>query len=123
MVTLWKTLKPKLEKKFAAGRTHIPALYPDLASGLEQIFVLYRRARSDKTINGVSIVAFEDFLNKMRDCLKGRDIHKAKIPEAFPLLRLLHHTVYYRPPSCASADAAATGRATTARGTAEQVER
>ena len=109
----WKKLKPRIEKQFAAGRTHIPLLYPnlDLPSGIDQIFVLYRRMRSDKQIEGVQMVPFEDLLNEMRDYLKLRDIHKAKVPETFSLLRVLHHAVYYRPASCASeADSATKGR-------------
>ena len=92
----WSAVKLKMEAKFPLDRAYLARLYPDLP--LEQLLVYYRRVPDEHLDSGIRILAFPDLLSEIRAYLKTHRLDERKVPEAFPLLRVLHHAAqFWRP--------------------------
>lgn len=88
----WAERERRFIKKFAAGRTYIPALFAgmQLPTEIEQIalFTLASRKGRD-TVGGGRIVLLSEFLREVRDGLASRSFLSAAVSENLPLLRMI----------------------------------
>ncbi len=88
----WATRESRFEKKFAAGRRHIPSLFPglDLPDTIEQIALLTLASkRTRDTIGGGKIVLVSEFVREIREALRARRFVSNAIGENMPLLRMI----------------------------------
>jgi hypothetical protein len=89
----WTAVKTKMEKKFALDRTYLETLYPNLP--VEQLFVYYKQVPDEQLYGGIKVLAFPDLLIEIRTYLETHRLEEKKIPEGFPLLRVLHHAAQF----------------------------
>lgn len=88
----WKRREERYAKKFAAGREHIPTLFPwlDPLPPIRQIAVFVSAAVDRTTIAGGEVVTVDEVAAEIRRavCDRGKTSQGA-IPEQFPLLRTI----------------------------------
>ena len=94
----WERREERYRKKFAAGRKHIPGLFPglELPKAPEQIALFVYGARGQRTgLAGGRIVLIREFMIEILETLRGRRVAASAIPEEFPLLRTLQFAAQY----------------------------
>jgi hypothetical protein len=94
----WERREERYRKKFAAGRKHIPGLFPglELPKIPEQIALFVYGAHGQRTgLGGGRILLIREFMIEIRDTLRGRRVAASAIPEEFPLLRTLQFAAQY----------------------------
>ena len=84
-----------MEEKFPLDRAYLESLYPNLP--IEQLLVYYTRVPDEQLDGGIRVLCFSDLLREIRTYLETHRLNKKKIPEAFPLLRVLHHAAHFWP--------------------------
>lgn len=88
----WEKREERYKKKFAAGKTHIHALFPWLKSkpAIRQI-AIFVSAASDRTIlAGGEIVTVDEVASEIRTAVSAQGkTSQGAIPEQFPLLRTI----------------------------------
>ena len=97
----WAIREDRYRKKFAAGRKHIPALFPGLTipppEEFEQIVVLVFGSRKNReSIGGGRIVLVGELLSEILLRVGQDDVAQAAIPEHLPILRTLQFVTSYR---------------------------
>jgi hypothetical protein len=96
----WATREARYDRKFAAGRKYIPALFSglDVPKEIEQIALLVFASTSRRsTLGGGRILLVGDFMKEIRAGLAARSVSRAAVPEQFPLLRTLLFAAQYWP--------------------------
>ncbi len=94
----WERREERYSKKFAAGRRHIPSLFPglDLPKRPDQIALFVYGARGKRTgLAGGRIVFIRELMNEILASLRDRRVAAAAIPSEFPLLRTLQFAAQY----------------------------
>lgn len=94
----WEKREERFTKKFAAGRSHIPALFQglDVPAEIEQIALFGFGGKGGRThVGGGRIVLVSEFMNEIADALRGKRVQTAAIPEGFPLLRTMQFTLQH----------------------------
>jgi len=88
----WKCREERYAKKFAAGKEHIPALFPwlDPTPAIRQIAIFVSAAKDRKTIAGGEVTTVDEVAYEIRQsiCQQGYTAQGA-IPEQFPMLRTI----------------------------------
>jgi|SRR5579859_7507732 len=95
----WAARETKYRKKFAAGRRHIPLLFPGLKlpSEIEQIALLvFASKKNHATLGGGRIVLASEFLLAIVSGIQGKRVASGVVPEHMPLLRTLQFASEYR---------------------------
>jgi len=112
----WQERERRYTKKFEAGRTHIPGLFPGIAipRDLEQIALfVYGGADASRDLAGGRVVFIREFLEMVRLGLTHRRVSNAAVPEEFPLLRTLQFACEFwnvsAPPGLDAAGSASLG--------------
>jgi hypothetical protein len=95
----WDERERRYANKFAAGRKYIPSLFHGVSDKhtIRQIAILVYGGRGNRRTLGGGELIFADalFVEIMND-VKTRSIHKAMVPEQYPLLRTLQFVAEYR---------------------------
>jgi hypothetical protein len=95
----WQKREEKYQRKFAAGRAHVPALFGGVADGLilEQQALLVYGARDERTtLGGGTLIYVESLLQEIVDDLLPKRVRNAAVPEQYPLLRAIQFTTEHR---------------------------
>lgn len=95
----WPKREQRFEKKFRAGRGHIPNLFNgiEIPDSIEQVAVLVFGSTANRpTLGGGRLRHVSDVLKEIADGLKGRKIQSAAVPEQFALLRTIQFVSQYR---------------------------
>lgn len=96
----WEKREQRYRKKFAAGLTHIPGLFPGitLPGPPEQIALFVFAGRGSRNaVGGGRIVLIKDFMRDILTVVRERPVAAAPIPEEYPLLRTLQFAAQYWP--------------------------
>ena len=108
----WDKRELRYAKKFAAGRSHIPALFDGLAlpTELEQVALFVYGGGAERTSIGSGRVLFiREFMREVLADVRTRRINAAAIPEQYPLLRTLQFVAQFWPLEAAVPLGIATG--------------
>ncbi len=95
----WEKRERNFQKKFDAGRKHIPALFPglDLPSEIDQIAILAFASKvNHPTLGGGKVLLVSDLLREILEDLSEKKIASSAVPEHHALLRTLQFVVEYR---------------------------
>jgi hypothetical protein len=87
-------------KKFAAGKKHIPALFPgiDLPKELEQVALFVYGGRGEKhDLADAKGIFIRDFLLDILAAVRQRRMAAAAVPEEYPLLSTLQFSAQFWP--------------------------
>lgn len=96
----WEKRQARYAKKFAAGRKHIPTLFPgiDLPEHLEQVALFAYGGKGGQThLAGGRILLVRELMQDILASLRGRRVASAAVPEEYPILRSLQFAVEYWP--------------------------
>lgn len=96
----WDKRALRYAKKFGAGRTHVPSLFPgvDLPKDLEQIALFVYGGRGDAhDLGGARIVFIKEFMLQVLAAVRQKKLASAAVPEEFPLLRSLQFAAHFWP--------------------------
>ena len=88
----WQNRKERYEKKFQAGRKHIPKMFAgiDIPKDIEQIALFGLGSKvNNATLSGGTVWLISDLLKQIADVLKTRRIEREAVSEQFPLLRTI----------------------------------
>jgi hypothetical protein len=94
----WAKRELRYQKKFDAGRRHIPDLFPGMAipKHIEQIALfVYGGGESRTQLAGGRVMFIRDFMAEVHAGISHRKIASAAIPEEFPHLRTLQFAAQY----------------------------
>jgi hypothetical protein len=94
----WAKREVRYQKKFDAGRRHIPGLFPGIATPkhIEQIALFVYGGGDDRTqLAGGRVMFIRDFMAEIHAGISHRRLASAAIPEQFPHLRTLQFAVQY----------------------------
>jgi hypothetical protein len=95
----WEERESRYQKKFEAGKKHIPELFHGLAlpDRIEQFAVfIFGSDTTHKTVGGGTVLMADDLIKEIVDNLISKKIAKAIVPEQYPLLRAIHLVCEYR---------------------------
>jgi hypothetical protein len=96
----WETRERRFRKKFSAGITYIPKLFPGLLCGEEQIeqiaLLVFSPKSGGLTLGGGKVLHVSDLLRQIVLHFSGFSMIKAQVHEQFPLLRTIQFTTQYR---------------------------
>ncbi len=87
----WAEREVRYQKKFAAGRQHIPGLFAglDVPPEIDQVAIFFFAGRAPRCeIAGGRILPLHTFMGQVLESVKARRFN-AMIPEQFALLRTL----------------------------------
>jgi hypothetical protein len=96
----WGKREQRYRKKFAAGKKHIPALFPgvNLPVEPEQIALFVYGGLGDRTtLAGGRIVLIKQFMAEILAAVRTRKLASAAVPEEYPLLRTLQFAAQFWP--------------------------
>jgi hypothetical protein len=99
----WAERERRFEKKFDAGRKHIPILFDglDIPANIEQIAVLVFASKQKRdTLVGGKLILGNELLEIIFADLQNRSIYSQTIPEQFPILRAFQFVAQYRKEVC-----------------------
>jgi hypothetical protein len=94
----WEKREQRYQRKFDAGKRHIPALFAGLvlAAELDQIVLfVFGGGPSRTTLAGGKVCFIKEFMRQVHEEVRKRRVEKAAIPEQYPLLRTLQFTAQY----------------------------
>ena len=95
----WAKRQERFEKKFKAGREHIPSLFKGLVvpSEIEQIAVLGFASNANiKTLAGGRIQTTAELFAEIVEGISGKRVKSAAIPEQYALLRTIQFASEHR---------------------------
>lgn len=98
----WAKREERYEKKFAAGRKHIPNLFRgvEIPAEIEQVAIFGFGGRGPSpTVAGGKVMLVQDLLHEITAKLRTKKIESEAVPEQFPLLRTVqlmcqHHKIF-----------------------------
>jgi hypothetical protein len=98
----WTKREGRYEKKFAAGRKHIPNLFRgiEIPTEIEQVAIFGFGGRGPSpTVAGGKVMLVRDLLQEITANLRTKKIEREAVPEQFPLLRTVqlmchHHNIF-----------------------------
>lgn len=98
----WAKREERYEKKFAAGRKHIPNLFRgvEIPAEIEQVAIFGFGGRGPSpTVAGGKVMLVQDLLHEITAKLRTKKIEREAVPEQFPLLRTVqlmcqHHKIF-----------------------------
>lgn len=98
----WAKREERYEKKFAAGRKHIPNLFRgiEIPADIEQVAIFGFGGRGPSpTVAGGRVMLVQDLLHEITVMLRTKKIEREAVPEQFPLLRTVqlmcqHHNIF-----------------------------
>lgn len=96
----WEKRRIRYAKKFKAGRSHIPALFPGirLPRSLEQVALFAYGGRADAhDLDGARVVFIREFMLQVLAAVRQLKLAKAAVPEEYPLLRSLQFAAQFWP--------------------------
>jgi hypothetical protein len=96
----WEKRELRYSKKFAAGKSYIPALFEGLTlpAELEQIALcVFGGGAERKTVGGGRVMFIREFMKEVLTQVRARRVNSAAIPEQYPLLRTLQFAAQYWP--------------------------
>ena len=99
----WSERERRFEKKFDAGRKHIPILFNgfDIPTNIDQIAVLVFASKQKRdTLAGGKLILGNELLEIIFADLENRSIYSHTIPEQFPILRAFQFVAQYRKEVC-----------------------
>jgi hypothetical protein len=99
----WAERERRFEKKFDAGRKHIPILFNGLhiPTNIDQIAVLMFASKQKRdTLAGGKLILGNELLEIIFADLQNRSIYSHTIPEQFPILRAFQFVAQYRKEVC-----------------------
>lgn len=99
----WAERERRFEKKFDAGRKHIPILFDglDIPANIEQIAILVFASKQKRdTLAGGKLILGNELLEIIFADLQNRSIYSQTIPEQFPILRAFQFVAQYRKEVC-----------------------
>jgi hypothetical protein len=94
----WAKRELRYEKKFKAGRDHIPELLSgnDVPMDFDQIVLLLFGSKvNHETIGGGRIVLVSELYQEITLGLRGKRVNSKAVPEQFPLLRTIQQCLEY----------------------------
>lgn len=94
----WSKREVRYQKKFEAGRRHIPDLFPAISipKHIDQIALfVYGGGEDRKQVAGGRVVFIGEFMADIHGGISHRKVSSAAIPEEFPLLRTLQFAAQY----------------------------
>jgi len=98
--TKWEERERRFQKKFGAGITYLPGLFPGLLRGeepIEQIALLvFSPKTGGQTLGGGKVLHVSDLLRQIVDHFAGFRMIKKQAAEQFPVLRAIQFTTEYR---------------------------
>lgn len=95
----WATRDRRTQRKFEAGREHIPTLFKgfDLPDEIEQIAVLvFASKRNRQTVGGGKLVLIGEVLEEIFSHLIPKQLAASAIPEHLPILRSFQFVTEYK---------------------------
>lgn len=95
----WEKREFRFQKKFAAGRMYIPALFNglDLPVEIEQIAVLFFASSTHHpTLGGGKTMTVEELMERIFRSLKDKRMESNAIPEQLTILRSFQYVNQYR---------------------------
>ena|SRR5437870_5650926 len=95
----WQKRELRYQKKFNAGRKHIPTLFRglEIPAAIEQIAILmFASTQNIKTLGGGRVVLVGEFLRDIFSDLRSKHPAKEAIPENLPLLRAFQLVAAFR---------------------------
>lgn len=95
----WAERERKYEKKFKAGKKHIPDIFKglDIPKEIEQVALfLFGSGTTHKELAGGKVMLVADLLKEIFDDLKTKSIYRSMIDEQKPLLRTLQFVAEYQ---------------------------
>lgn len=98
----WEKRELRYEKKFKAGRRHIPTLFLgiDVPAHIDQIALFVYGGGGRTSVGGGRVLFIRDFMATVHAGIRSRRVNSAAIPEGFPHLRTLQFACEYwsKPP-------------------------
>lgn len=94
----WEKREERFARKFSSGKKYIPGLFGGLVlpTEIEHVALLvFGSTVNRSSIGGGKILMMADFMNEIRNKLKGRRFDKAPVAEQYLLLRALQCAVHY----------------------------
>jgi hypothetical protein len=94
----WSKRRLRYERKFTAGRRHIPSIFRGvtLPEHIDQIALfVYGGGEARTELAGGRVMFIRDFMNEIHAGLSQRRVANAAVPEEFPLLRTLQFAAQY----------------------------
>ncbi len=94
----WTKRELRFEKKFKAGRDHIPELLSgnDVPMDFDQIaLLLFGSKSSHETVGGGRIVLVSELYQEITLGLRGKRVSSNAVSEQFPLLRTIQQCLEY----------------------------
>lgn len=85
----WANREKRYRKKFEAGRRYIPALFRgiEVPSNIDQIALFaFGGGGACTELAGGRVLFLREFMEEIRDGIKGRSLSRSAIPEEMPLL-------------------------------------
>ena len=94
----WEQREQRYAKKFAAGRSHLPAAIGGLGEGsLEQVVLVALGSRvNHPTLGGADVLTLADFLVEILAELRDGGGAGVPVPQQFPILRTLQFVAEHR---------------------------
>jgi hypothetical protein len=94
----WEVREQRFAKKFAAGRTHLPAIFGGLGEGaVEQIALVALGSRvNHPTLGGATVLTLADFMAEILTELRDRSGADVSVAQQFPILRTLQFVAEHR---------------------------
>jgi len=95
----WETRERRFQRKFDAGRRHIPGLFPGVAlpDEIEQIAILIFASKANHpTLGGGQVQLASDLMREIMEDLSDKKLAENSVPEHHALLRTLQLVVEYR---------------------------
>ncbi len=95
----WAVRNSRFEKKFRAGRQHIPNLFAglDVPKKVEQIALLgYAGPKSPTTVGGGQVLLVPELLRRISQGISTRKIASGVVSEQFVILRTIQFVSQYK---------------------------
>lgn len=96
----WEKREARYQKKFAAGRKHIPKIFRglDVPKEIDQIALLvYASKKSRTTLGGGRLVLIRELLDEIVLGMGELAVAKNIIPEQWPILRTIQFVKNFQP--------------------------
>jgi hypothetical protein len=94
----WKKREERFRKKFEAGRKYIPQLFEAFKPlpEIERIALfVFGSAKDHAEVGSGRVLMIKDFMQTIRNGIKGKSISKEAIPEKYVILRTLQFATEY----------------------------
>jgi hypothetical protein len=96
----WKNREVRFEKKFKAGREHIPELFSSFKPlpDIEHIALfVFGSEKHHRTVGGGRVLMVKDLMQQIRADMQKRNIAGSIVPEQYQIMRaLLFASEYWR---------------------------